>query len=150
MPKILVIEDDPAILRTTVEVLNLEGFETLSAENGLQGLEQAQHYLPDLIISDIMMPVLDGHEVLEALHQDPATATIPFIFLTAQTNRADMRTGMDKGADDYLSKPFTTSELLRAVNARLKKHDVIVQKHEQKLDDLRDNMIHMLPHELRS
>src|SRR5690348_16004581 len=106
--KILVIEDDPAILTTMLDALSLEGFDTTGAENGRIGLQRVQDYQPDLIISDIMMPDLDGHEVLTHLRNDPATATIPLIFLTAKTSRTDVRQGMTLGADDYLTKPFTT------------------------------------------
>src|SRR5438445_13636833 len=99
--RILVIEDDSSILNTTLDRLGLEGFEAIGAENGRIGLQRAQEDGPDLIISDIMMPELDGHEVLAALRKDPATAAIPVVFLTAKTSRTDVRQGMELGADDY-------------------------------------------------
>src|SRR5689334_1008872 len=100
MTKVLVIEDEPAIRNNLVILLEKEGFETLSAENGLFGIELARAYLPDLIICDITMPELDGYGVLDNLRQDTATASIPFIFLSARADKADMRRGMLLGADD--------------------------------------------------
>ncbi|MGF1492294.1 MAG: EAL domain-containing protein [Microcoleaceae cyanobacterium] len=119
MQKILVIEDEP-VVRTNLEaILQLSDYEVVSAEDGQQGLELAQKHMPDLIICDIMMPVLDGHLVLNAIRKMPATEDIPFIFLTAKADRSDVRQGMDLGADDYLIKPFTPEEVLAAVEARL-------------------------------
>jgi two-component system, sensor histidine kinase and response regulator len=148
--KILVIEDDPAILNPTLEFLSTEGFDVVGAENGDLGLEQARKYLPDLIISDIMMPGLDGLEVLAELRKDPATATIPFIFLTARAERADLRHGMTLGADDYLPKPFAIAELLAAIHARLDKQAALASLSERKLEDLRQTLLLTLPHELRT
>jgi len=119
MACILVIEDNPEILSNVVDFLEAEDFETLSAENGRLGLELAFSHPVDLILCDIMMPELDGYGVLNALRQNPATATVPFVFLTAKGERQDLRTGMNLGADDYLIKPFTPDELLEAVSARL-------------------------------
>src|SRR5947208_2472208 len=106
MKKILLIEDDPAILRTTLDMLSVEGFDAVGADNGSVGLQRAREHLPDLIISDIMMPILDGYEVLAELRKEPKTAGIPVIFLTAKISRGDLRQGMEQGADDYLTKPF--------------------------------------------
>ncbi|MBP0027923.1 EAL domain-containing protein [Roseofilum sp. Guam] len=116
---ILVIEDNPEIISNVVEFLEAEDFETLSAENGRIGLELAFAHRVDLILCDVMMPELDGYGVLNALRQNPATATTPFVFLTAKGERQDLRTGMNLGADDYLIKPFTPDELLEAIAARL-------------------------------
>jgi DNA-binding NarL/FixJ family response regulator len=121
MKKILVIEDQAAMRRNLVTILEMEGFQTLTAENGRSGLELARHEKPDLILCDVMMPELDGHGVLQSLRQDKATATIPFIFLTAKGEKADLRTGMNLGADDYLAKPVTREDLLAAVGARLER-----------------------------
>jgi YesN/AraC family two-component response regulator len=110
-----------------LECLEAEGFDTISAENGLVGVQQAQEQLPDLVICDIRMPQLDGYGVLTTLRTDPVTAMIPFIFLTAKANKAEVRQGMDLGADDYLTKPSTVEELLGAISARLEKQAVLRQ-----------------------
>src|SRR5260221_10406456 len=135
MTKILVIEDE-AILRTeAVEWLTLEGYEALSAEDGKAGLEAAFQHLPDLIISDITMPRLDGFGVLLELHANPTTADIPFIFVTARAAHDDRRKGMDLGADDYITKPFTNPELLHAVHARLEKKAVQEQSRQREVGE---------------
>ncbi len=125
MTKILVIEDETYIRQNVHELLEFEGFEVQSVPNGIEGLQQAHDWLPDLIICDIMMPELNGFEVLQELRRDSLTATIPFIFLTAKATRHDMRTGMELGADDYLTKPFTNDELTRSVRTRLERHVAI-------------------------
>lgn len=150
MKKVLVIEDDTAIRSSVIDLLDVEGFTTSGAENGLTGVRLAREQLPDLIICDIMMPGLNGYGVLDALRQDPTTATIPFIFLTAKADRIDIRQGMEHGADDYLTKPFTLDELLRAVRTRLNKEDTVSQKLQRKLDELRSSIAVSLPHELRT
>lgn len=128
MQKILVIEDEPPVRANILELLEAEDFEAVGAENGFIGAMWAQEHLPDLIICDVMMPEVDGYEVLSALRQEPATATIPFIFLTAMADKADIRQGMDLGADDYLTKPFTRAELLGAIASRFSKQKVIMQQ----------------------
>jgi DNA-binding NarL/FixJ family response regulator len=133
MTRILVIEDETPIRENVIEMLTFESFEVLGAENGLDGIQQARENLPDLIICDIMMPELDGFEVLRDLRGDSTTATIPFIFLTAKADREDVRFGMDLGADDYLTKPFTNAELLAAINARLARKDTIEKQRWQNL-----------------
>jgi DNA-binding NarL/FixJ family response regulator len=119
MPKILVIEDQPQMRKNLVTILEMESHEVLAAENGRAGLELARAENPELILCDVMMPEMDGHEVLRALRAAPETATIPFIFLTARSDKADLRTGMNLGADDYLAKPVGREELLAALQARL-------------------------------
>ncbi len=148
--KILVIEDAYSLRKDIIEMLGFEGFDVIGAENGLLGVEIAKRVIPDLIICDIMMPSLDGYGVLELLRQHPSTATIPFIFLTALTDRSDMRTGMELGADDYLSKPFSAVELLTTVQSRLKRHQHYDKMMARRMDDLRGNIILALPHELRT
>src|SRR5258708_4226966 len=150
MTTILAIEDDPAILENILETLETDNFTTLGAENGRVGVEKARQHLPDLIVSDIMMPELDGYDVLLNLRGDPATASIPFIFLTARTDRAAVRQGMEFGADDYLTKPFTPSELLAAVTARLERQIAIVSEQKKKMEEMRSSLAFMLPHELRT
>jgi serine/threonine protein kinase len=119
--KLLVVDDDEFMREHLVTILRHEGFEPLVANNGRIGLEMARLELPDLILSDVMMPELDGYALLEALRADPLTSGIPFIFLTASTNRMDRRRGMNLGADDYIGKPFSHDEVRDAVMARLKR-----------------------------
>jgi two-component system, OmpR family, alkaline phosphatase synthesis response regulator PhoP len=139
MVKILVIEDEVYVRENLVDLLEAEDHEVVGAENGILGLLWAFEKLPDLIICDVMMPEIDGHEVLRALRQDPFTANIPFIFLTALSDKIDIRQGMELGADDYLSKPYTRSDLLGAVSIRLKRKEILnkTQKdHEKQLTNL--------------
>ncbi len=150
MKKILVVEDAQSLRKDILEMLGFEGYDAFGAENGLVGVDKARRETPDLIICDIMMPGLDGFGVLEELRRDPTTATIPFVFLTARTDRVDIRQGMGLGADDYLTKPFTASELLATVHARLDKREIIEKITDQRMDDLRGNIILALPHELRT
>lgn len=119
--KILLIEDNADIRENTSEILALANYEVVTAANGKIGVELAQQEKPDLIICDIMMPELDGYGVLHILGKKPETATIPFIFLTAKTEKSDLRKGMNLGADDYLTKPFDDTELLNAIETRLRK-----------------------------
>lgn len=119
--KILVIEDDAWIRESAIELLEAEGFEAIEATNGLEGLEKVQELLPDLIVCDVMMPEMDGYSLLEKLQANEKMANIPFIFLTAKVDKKDMRQGMDLGADDYLTKPFSRAELIFSISARLKK-----------------------------
>ncbi len=119
MKKILVIEDEPEMRRNLLTILKLEKFQPVGAENGRAGLDAIKRDKPDLILCDVMMPELDGHGVLDALRKDEATASIPFIFLTAKGEKEDLRNGMKLGADDYLTKPVARLDLLEAINARL-------------------------------
>lgn len=133
MTRILVIEDEDVIRQNVIEMLEFEGFEMSGAADGLRGLQMARELLPDLVICDIMMPELDGYGVLEELRHDSATATMPLIFLTAKADRDSMRVGMNLGADDYLTKPFTQAELLEAIHSRLDRHATI---ESQRLESL--------------
>ena len=119
MKTILLIEDDAFIRESTAELLTLTGYAVHTAENGKIGVETALATRPDLVICDITMPVLDGYGVLHIFNQNPQLAGVPFIFLTAKTERTDQRRGMELGADDYLTKPFSENELLSAINSRL-------------------------------
>ncbi|AFY92156.1 response regulator transcription factor [Chamaesiphon minutus] len=121
MNKILIIEDTDDVRHNIQEILELETFQTLVAENGEIGVKLAIKECPDLIISDILMPVMDGYQVLAALRNHPETAITPFIFLTAQSVHQDRRQGMELGANDYLTKPFTGDELLKAVRVQLER-----------------------------
>ncbi len=150
MKKILVIEDAQSLRRDILEMLSFEGYDVVGAEDGLAGVARAREVIPDLIICDIMMPAMDGYGVLETLRHDSETASIPFIFLTARTDRVDVRQGMELGADDYLTKPFTAAELLATVSTRIEKHEKVVANANRQIKDLRDNIILALPHELRT
>lgn len=134
--RILIIEDNNDIRESTAEILMLGNYEVFQAINGKDGVELAVKHLPDVILCDIMMPELDGYGVLHLLNKTPETSAIPFIFLTAKTERIDMRKGMEMGADDYLTKPFDDVELLNAIECRVKKRDLQKQLYSQSLDKL--------------
>jgi two-component system alkaline phosphatase synthesis response regulator PhoP len=119
--KILIIEDEDTILQNVIDLLQAERFEAIGAEEGQLGIQLALNYQPDLILCDIMMPDIDGYTVLTELQKQPRLAHIPFIFMTAKVEREDLRLGMELGADDYITKPFTPVELLSAIRARMKK-----------------------------
>jgi DNA-binding response OmpR family regulator len=140
MSKILVIEDEKFLQEEISEILRIEGFDVIHAENGMLGEEMAIKYLPDLILCDIMMPGQSGTDVLSHLKLLDSTNRIPFIFMTALAERKHLRTGMELGADDYLTKPFTVQELLLAVRARLKKQEVNIRFLESALDKVRTEM----------
>jgi CheY-like chemotaxis protein len=131
MKTILVIDDNNEIRENTAEILDLAGYKTVTAENGKKGVAQALKEKPDLIVCDIMMPDLDGYGVLHLLKKNPETENIPFIYLTAKTERSDLRKGMEMGADDYITKPFDDIELLRAIEIRLKKLAIVDTPYEE-------------------
>lgn len=122
MKKILVIEDEEETRDNLMLMLEMEGFKPFAAPNGRKGVEVAKRELPDVILCDVSMPELDGYGVLEALRADEKTVSIPFIFLTAKGDKKDLRTGMNLGADDYLTKPASAEDVLNAINARLDRH----------------------------
>ena len=128
MSKILVIEDELSVRKNIIKILELENFQVFDAENGLLGVESARENNPDLIVCDILMPELNGYQVLSKLQADSGTAMIPFIFLTAKTEKSDRRQGIELGADDYLIKPFDVDDLLTAIKARLKKQEKFLEK----------------------
>lgn len=125
MKKILIIEDDESLRDNTKELLELSNFEVFTAGNGKTGVQKAISIRPDLILCDIMMPVWDGYKVLEILRLQPETQTTPFLFLTAKTDIADIRFGMNLGADDYITKPFNEKELVQAIQKRLEKFELL-------------------------
>jgi len=129
MKSILVIDDNADIRDNTAEILDLAGYKTHTAENGKRGVEIALKEKPDVIVCDIMMPELDGYGVLHLVRKNPEIQNIPFIFLTAKTERSDFRKGMEMGADDYITKPFEDIELLNAIEIRLKKSDILGNKY---------------------
>jgi len=136
MTNILLIEDNKEVRENTAEILELAGYKVATAADGKKGVEQVNKSKPDLIICDIMMPVLDGYGVLHLLGRNSETANIPFIFLTAKTERTDVRKGMEMGADDYITKPFDKIELLNAVESRLKKAASVKKEYEKDIEGL--------------
>jgi len=124
MKKILVIEDEPEMRRNITALLRFQNYEPIAAENGRAGIETARREKPDLILCDVMMPELDGYGVLQALQADTSLARTPFIFLTAKGEKDDLRSGMDLGADDYLTKPVANADLVRAIEARLRRSEM--------------------------
>lgn len=137
MAKILVIEDESLLRGEVVEWLTLEGYEAASAVDGISGINEAYRHQPDLIVCDITMPRLDGYGVLLELRANPATADIPFIFMTARAAQEDIRHGMNLGADDYVTKPFTRLEFLQAVQTRLEKKAIQEQIQQREIEQWR-------------
>ncbi|MEI6488245.1 MAG: response regulator [Bacteroidota bacterium] len=140
MKKILLIEDNKDVRENTAEILKLAQYIVITAKNGKEGVELAQKEKPDLIICDIMMPVLDGHGALHLLSKNEETSSIPFIFLTAKAERSDFRKGMEMGADDYLTKPFDDVELLNAIQSRLKKKDILKREFAKSIQGINEFM----------
>lgn len=138
MKKIILIEDSKEMRENTAEILELANYRVFTAKNGKEGVELAQKEKADLIICDIMMPVLDGYGVLHLLAKNPETAGIPFIFLTAKAERGDFRKGMEMGADDYVTKPFDDIELLNAIESRLKKSEMIKKEFSKDIEGLNE------------
>ncbi len=134
MKKILLIEDNDELRENTSEILELAGYDIIVAENGKVGINKAIEHLPDLIICDIMMPEIDGYEVLHLLSKKPKCASIPFIFLTAKSEKSDFRKGMGLGADDYITKPFKKLALLETIEKRFTRIENLRNLPNQKSD----------------
>src|SRR5688572_19808203 len=147
MKKILLIEDNLEVRENTEEILSLANYAVITAPNGKIGVELAQHEKPDLIICDIMMPELDGYGVLHILSKKEETARIPFIFLTAKSEKSDIRKGMSLGADDYLTKPFDDNDLLNAIEVRLRTYAIQQHQYEVSAEGM-DNFIKDAGHAL--
>lgn len=148
--KILVIDDQPDVVEMIAYVLEAEGYQVVSALSGRNGLDRAREYQPDLILCDVMMPGLNGYDVLEEVRGDLQLSATPFIFLTAKASTEDLRTGMRLGADDYLTKPFSADELVAAIETRIRKHVSMQERFEQRIELLRQGLSTTLPHELRT
>lgn len=142
MSKILIIEDELPIRANILELLEAEDFEVLEAANGQEGVNLAKQHQPDLILCDIMMPILNGYEVLKLLQEDSETAIIPVILLTAKADNLDIRRGMQLGADDYLTKPCTPDELLQAVEMRLAKQQALKARYVQAIAHVEEQLNH--------
>ncbi|MCL4237996.1 MAG: response regulator [Anaerolineae bacterium] len=150
MTKILVIEDEETVRENILEILSYEGFEIAGASNGRDGVAVAREFLPDVIVCDIAMPEMDGYSVLVEVRQIPEIAAAPFIFLTARTDRAFMRHGMELGADDYLTKPFSAAELLAAIMARIERRDLTARNISGEVEEAKRQLVQMVAHELRT
>ena len=148
MVNILVIEDEPILREEIVEWLILEGYNAFSASDGRIGVDAALSHLPDLIVCDILMPEVDGYNVLLEVHAHPATVNIPFIFLTAKVAQDEIRKGMDLGADDYITKPFTRLTLLHAIEARLAKKKLQTVAHQQAITQLQHALTQASDHNI--
>jgi two-component system sensor histidine kinase/response regulator len=150
MTSVVAIDDNPSVLSAVKIILETAGFEAAIAYNGGAGIELVRNKLPDVVICDINMPNVSGHDVLRALRHDPATAAIPVLFLTALSDRDDVRSGMELGADDYITKPFSAKDIVGAVEAQIRKRTTLAAKYETTLRLLRKNIAYALPHELRT
>jgi len=150
MKKILVVDDAEFILESTSTLLNFEGYEVITANDGLEGVDAAFEHLPDLILCDISMPNMDGYGVIEKVRSNERTMSTPFIFLTAFTEKQNMRQGMEMGADDFLVKPYTRDELLAAINSQWKKNKIVEKKIQGKVEEVGKNLNYALPHEFRT
>ena len=148
--QILIVEDDLAMSIGIRDILEMNGYQVQLAENGVEGLKLLETYRPDLIISDIMMPEMDGYEFLENVRRQPAWATVPFIFLTAKGQRLDIRIGKQLGADDYLVKSTELEDLLIAVRSKLDRALMVRQQSRKEMDELKQNVLNMLSHEFRT
>jgi len=138
MRRLLLIEDDTILRENTAELLELSDYQVMTAPNGKIGMQLAKKHLPDLIVCDIMMPEMDGYAVLEALSNDESTKYIPFIYLSAKTERQDVRRGMNLGADDYITKPFSEEELISAIESRLAKISIL-KEIQEKVEPVSEN-----------
>lgn len=150
MKKILVIDDADFILDTTATILKFEGYQVYVADNGRIGFDIAKKHTPNLILCDISMQEVDGYQLLELIRNDSNLNRTPFVFLTAFADKSNIRLGMEKGADDYLIKPFSRDELIASINAQLKKHDIVEKQLEEKVTNLGKSIISILPHEFRT
>lgn len=130
MTHILIVEDNIEVLESTAELLELEGFKITTATNGKEGLDQIIRDIPDVIICDIVMPEMDGLELLEELDKRPEFSTILFIFFSAKSEKGDIRNGIDMGADDYLTKPFELEDLLQSIENSLQKRKNLVKRYK--------------------
>jgi two-component system, sensor histidine kinase and response regulator len=150
METVLVVEDNTIVLQSIVEGLRYDGYNVLSATNGADAVVIAQTHLPDIIVSDIMMEGMDGYALLNELRKEPATALIPFLFMSAKTNTEDIRFGMNLGADDYITKPFTPTVLVTTIKTRLSKRSMMQSAINDKVKQLTENLAYAMPHELRT
>ena len=150
MKQVLIVEDNMDVAQYICDIFEINGYGVRVAYDGLAGWEEIQHQLPDVVISDVDMPELDGYQLLDRVRHDNGTETLPFILLTARTERDNIRHGMNLGADDYVTKPFSAKEILKSVETMIGKQEKYLKKQETTLRLLRKNITHSLPHELRT
>jgi two-component system, sensor histidine kinase and response regulator len=150
MKRIVLIEEEHITRRVLHRIFNAEGYRVYSARNGWDGLQLSIAVVPDIIVCDVDVPVLDGYKVIEEIRRNPLTCAIPFIFLTGKKTRADIREGMDRGADDFIIKPFEPQELLKSIRAQEQKHAALTGKYEKKIAEMEHYISMSLPHELRT
>ena len=148
--RILVVEDDIALLEGVRDILELAGYEVFTATNGLEGLEILRNVVPDLILSDIMMPRMNGHEFYEAIRAHSEWLAVPFIYLTAKGEKVDVRLGKRLGVDDYITKPFEEEDLLIAVGSKLKRRAELRSAQEHEISQLKRSILTTLNHEFRT
>jgi two-component system sensor histidine kinase/response regulator len=149
-PTILAVDDDPIILASVADILRVARYNTLTATNGVEGLNVMQQRVPDLIVADIMMPEMDGYQFYEAVRENPAWIAIPFIFLSAKGERKDIRRGYDLGADHYLTKPFEPEDLLIAIRSRLQRVADIQAAAHDNVEQMKRQLLNIFGHELRT
>ena len=150
METILVVEDNHIVLQSIVESLRVNGYYVLAAVNGVEAVDVAKKHLPDIILSDIMMDEMDGYGLFNALRNEPTTALIPFLFMSAKTDFDDIRFAMNLGADDYIPKPFTPTSLITTIKTRLHKRSMMQTAVNDKIKQLTENLAYAMPHELRT
>jgi two-component system sensor histidine kinase/response regulator len=150
METILIVEDNAIVMESIAESLRVNGYTVLQALNGIEAIPLAQTHLPHVILSDIMMDGMDGYTLLNELRKDPATALIPFLFMSAKTDFEDIRFAMNLGADDYITKPFTPTSLVTTIKTRLSKHAMMQSAVHDKIKQLTENLAYAMPHELRT
>jgi two-component system, sensor histidine kinase and response regulator len=148
--EILVIEDDLILLDQVVSILQHQGYTVRGTDSGKIGLQLAAEKPPEVMLCDIQLPDMEGYDILSSVRHTPSTSATPFIFMTARVSREDMRRGMELGADDYLTKPFTSEELLKAVETQLKKQEQLHEAYASRVQALRETLIHALPRELEN
>jgi CheY-like chemotaxis protein/two-component sensor histidine kinase len=148
--KVVVVEDNPDVRGNLQEILQSADYDVEVAENGKIGIEVIKRTQPDLVLCDVMMPEMDGYDVLKLMRNNPSVASTPFVFLTAKTAKKDLSHGMEMGADDYIMKPFTIAELLKRVKTRLNKRKDIVKRSEEKLSDITNSIGMPITHELNA
>lgn len=149
-PLILIIEDEHNIRQDIVKILSLNKFQTIDTDDGNEAIRIARESLPNLIISDIMMPIMDGITIFKKLQEHNETATIPFLFLSAKSSKEDIRMGMNLGADDYITKPFDIQDLVNAVKSRISKQEKTLSTLNKRYDDLKLSLHRTIPHEIRT
>jgi len=150
MKRVLVVDDEDTMRESIVQVLRMSEYIVDEAANGLEALQRLASFIPDLIISDVSMPKLDGFGLLKELRKSERTSDIPFIFLTGQADHSSQREGMLLGADDYITKPFNQDDLIKAVELRLNKYEMMLNKIQKRLDEFLKSMNLALPHEFRT